>query len=252
MERRFEAIGWVRSPFKEKFGIPRQAGLVPEISATVEIAEAFAQAEAFRGLEEFSHLWLVFAFHASAEEGWKPTVRPPRLGGNERRGVFATRSPYRPNPIGLSAVALEGIERAGARLELRVRGADLLDGTPVLDIKPYLPYADSIPLAKSGFAAEAPGPGLRVRFSAAAAQQCREREQRDLPGLEGLIRGILQQDPRPAYRRGPRREDGGEDESYGMRLHDLDVKWRVEGGVVSVVGLWPATPDPGGESSGAE
>lgn len=152
----FEPIGVIRSCFREKFGIPRQAGLVAEAPATLEIMAPYNRAEAFRGLAEFSHVWIVFLFHDINRDGWRPTVRPPRLGGNKRVGVFATRSGYRPNPIGLSAVALEKITQESGKLRLHLTGGDFLDGTPVLDVKPYVPYADRLPAATGGFAAAPP------------------------------------------------------------------------------------------------
>lgn len=153
----FAPIGVIRSCFRQKFGIPRQPRLVPAARATLELLPSYAQPEAVRGLEGFSHLWLLFVFHGIPAGHWQPTVRPPRLGGNQRMGVFATRSSFRPNPIGLSAVALERIEISAGRVVLHLAGVDVLDGTPVLDIKPYVPYADSIPEAVGGFANEAPG-----------------------------------------------------------------------------------------------
>ena len=161
----FEPVGVIHSCFKEKFGIPRQPGLAPDARAVLELLPPYNRAEAVRGLEGFSHVWLSFIFHACLGEPWKPTVRPPRLGGNRRLGVFATRSTHRPNPIGLSAVELEKIEAAPGRVLLHLKGVDLLDGTPVLDIKPYLPYSDNIPGALGGFAPEMPAAPFEVSFA---------------------------------------------------------------------------------------
>ena len=148
------AIARVHSDFPSKFGVPRQSGLVEDLTSTLVFEPEFRSEDALRGLEGFSHLWLVWVFHQAAQRDWSPTVRPPRLGGNARMGVFATRSPFRPNPIALSAVRLDGVERTEAwGTVLRLRGADLVDGTPVLDVKPYLPYADCVPDALGGFAA---------------------------------------------------------------------------------------------------
>lgn len=227
----FEPIGTIHSCFKEKFGIPRQPGLVTEARATLELLPPYNREEAVRGLEGFSHLWVVFVFHASMQEEWKPTVRPPRLGGNRRLGVFATRSPVRPNPIGLSVVTLEKIVCEAGRVELHLKGIDLLDGTPVLDIKPYVPYVDSIPYASGGFADEAPAASFSICFSQQAFDTCRV-----VPGLEALIRQVLAQDPRPAYY-----GKGGGKPSFGMRLLDYDVKWEIDDDAVQVTRII-ATP----------
>lgn len=226
----FEAIGVIHSCFREKFGIPRQPGLVPEARAVLELLPPYNRVEAVRGLEGFSHIWVTFVFHARLGEKWSPTVRPPRLGGNRRIGVFASRSPLRPNPIGLSAMELERIEAAPGRVLLHLKGVDLLDGTPVLDIKPYLPYSDSIPGATGGFAPEAPVAPFTVRFSPEALAACAAAKD-SAPELEALIRQILAHDPRPAYYgKGGRR-------AFGMRLFDFDVKWEVDGDAVLVTGI---------------
>jgi tRNA-Thr(GGU) m(6)t(6)A37 methyltransferase TsaA len=223
----FAPVGVIHSCFKEKFGIPRQPGLVPAARAVLELLPPYNRAEAVRGLEGFSHVWVSFVFHACMGESWKPTVRPPRLGGNRRLGVFATRSTHRPNPIGLSAVELERIEAGPGRVLLHLKGADLLDGTPVLDIKPYLPYSDVIPGATGGFAAEAPDTLFEVSFSRPALDRCAA-----VPELELLIRQILSQDPRPAYH-------GKNDAKrvFGMKLLDYDVKWEVTGETVVVTAI---------------
>jgi tRNA-Thr(GGU) m(6)t(6)A37 methyltransferase TsaA len=192
----FAPIGVVRSCFREKFGIPRQPGLASAARATLELLPPYNQPAAVRGLEGFSHLWLVFAFHGIPAGRWQPTVRPPRLGGNRRLGVFATRSTFRPNPIGLSAVKLERIATDHGKVVLHLAGVDVLDGTPVLDIKPYLPYADCIPTATGGFATEVPPSGLAVEFSPAAAAFCAALPVGD---PRELITQLLRQDPRPAY-----------------------------------------------------
>lgn len=231
MEFTFRPVGIIRSCFKEKFGIPRQPGLVPAARARLELLPPFNRAEALRGLEEFSHLWLLFVFHASPDTPNQTTVRPPRLGGNRRLGVFATRSTHRPNPIGLSVVELLGIAEHQGQWRLELQGADLLDGTPVLDIKPYLPYADALPDAHGGFADCAPEPTLRVDFTPEALVRCRELAG-ERPGLHALIEQILQYDPRPAYRKGQEVE-----RIYGLRLFDLDVRWRAGEGWARVVEL---------------
>lgn len=223
----FAPIGVIHSCFKEKFGIPRQPGLVPAARAVLELLPPYNRAEAVRGLEGFSHIWVSFVFHACLDEAWKPTVRPPRLGGNRRLGVFATRSTHRPNPIGLSAVELERIEASPGQVLLHLKGADLLDGTPVLDIKPYLPYSDVIPGATGGFAAEAPTALFEVSFSQPALDRCAAE-----PELELLIRQILSRDPRPAYYG---KNDGKR--VFGMKLLDYDVKWEVNGDAVVVTAI---------------
>ncbi len=165
-------IGYVHSCYREKFGIPRQPGLVTEAHGEVRLLPEFSQPDIVRGLEAFSHVWLVFQFHAIITAPWKPTVRPPRLGGNQRLGVFATRSMFRPNPLGLSVVKLEAVQHGASEIVLSVSGLDLLDGTPVLDIKPYLPYADCVEAATGGFASKAPEVRRCVEFSALAEKQC--------------------------------------------------------------------------------
>lgn len=217
-------IGVVSSCYPEKFGIPRQPGLVPDAPAVVHLHPPYASSEALRGLDAFSHIWLVFWFHASAGEGWRPTVRPPRLGGNRRLGVFATRSGFRPNPIGLSAVGLERIDASGGRVRLHVRGADLLDGTPVLDVKPYVPYADRVPAARGGYAADAPGPRLAVRFEPRAEADLACIETRTGLPLRSLVTATLALDPRPAYQGG-----GSSGRTHGLRLYDFDIRWTVRG-----------------------
>lgn len=225
----FTPIGMIHSCFGEKFGIPRQAGLAPAARATLDLLPPYAVPEAVRGLEGFSHLWLIFIFHGIPAGQWQPTVRPPRLGGRQRLGVFASRSPFRPNPVGLSAVKLERIAIDRGRVTLHLAGVDLLDRTPVLDIKPYLPYADCLPEATGGFAPHAPVPGLTVEFSPAAAAVCAAWPD---GALRELIIQVLAQDPRPAYEQArpvPQR--------YGMRLHDLDVQWEMRGGTAYVTAI---------------
>lgn len=214
-------IGYIHSCYREKFGIPRQPGLVTAATAFLTLSDTF-NTDTVRGLEAFSHVWLVFQFHATETAGWKPTVRPPRLGGNARMGVFASRSMFRPNPIGLSVVKLDEVEVVAGRVTLHFSGVDLLDGTPILDIKPYLPYADVIPEAQGAYATHKPDVEYcpTISFSVQALQQCEAKSQQWQAQVEQLIRQILQQDPRPAYHKhsAPERE-------YGMRLYDFDVRW---------------------------
>ncbi len=185
MEINLQPIGIIRSPFKEKFAVPRQPGLVTIIEAELELLPFCNQREALRGLEDFSHIWLIFLFHQNLDRPWHPTVRPPRLGGNQRVGVFASRSPFRPNPLGLSAVELLGTEWKTSGSVLRLRGTDLVDGTPILDIKPYLPYTDSLPQATGAFALHRPAT-IAVNFSPQAEQQLEELRE-NYPHLQRTI-----------------------------------------------------------------
>ncbi len=199
----------------------------------------FDRVETLKGLESFSHLWLVFVFHDSMAGGWRPMVRPPRLGGRRKVGVFASRAPYRPNPIGISAVAYLGAVRCREGLVLYLQGIDLLDGTPVLDIKPYVPYADALPDARPGFATEPAGRGWEITFSETATRQIAETDPDGRLLLQELIAQILAQDPRPGYMDSyPERTD------FGMRLYDLEVRWRLEGGAVRVVAVLSDLPRP--------
>ncbi len=228
-------IGIISSCFPEKFGIPRQPGLVAHSSAVIDLYPPFNRAEMVSGLGEFSHIWVQFLFHQAVGDGWRSTVRPPRLGGQKRCGVFACRTPHRPNHIGLSAVRLQGIElgRSGPRLHLG--GVDFLDNTPVLDIKPYLPYSDAIPDAAAGFAAitgsDAPE---QIRFTDAAAEFCRRYQLRYQRPLQNLIGELLTADPRP---RSQKRK-----KEFGMRLWDVNIRWRMEewGALVVAVDFWQA------------
>jgi tRNA-Thr(GGU) m(6)t(6)A37 methyltransferase TsaA len=223
-------IGIIHSCFKEKFGIPRQAGLVSEARAVLKLLPPYHQEAALNGLEAFSHIWILFVFHASLTHKWKATVRPPRLGGNRRIGVFATRSNFRPNPLGLSCVELEQIEKTKGNLRLHLKGGDFLDQTPVLDIKPYLAYADSLPNARCGFAQEPPRSPITVEFTKQAAAYCAKRENQ-LPSLKRLITQMLQNDPRPAYLSTALSEK----QWFANRIFDFDVKWRFEDGKIVVM-----------------
>jgi len=223
-------IGLIESCFKEKFAIPRQPGLVPAAEATLHLLPPYDQPDAVRGLEQFSHVWIVFAFHGTAEQGWRPTVRPPKLGGNARVGVFATRSTFRPNPIGLSVARLVAIDTTEG-VQLKLAGADLLDGTPVLDIKPYLAYADALPDAGNGYADDGSAP-MPVQFAPDAEAALVSWASRH-PALRALITQVLAQDPRPGYADDPARE-------YGMTLYDVNVQWRCVDGVAEVIRLTPA------------
>lgn len=216
------AIGTLHSPYREKFAVPRQPGLVPSATAELEILAPYNDINAFNGLDEFSHLWLVFSFHKNkkTDDSWNPTVRPPRLGGNKRVGVFATRSPNRPNSMGLSLVEYHGIIQRDGKLYLSLSNIDLVDGTPILDIKPYIPYADAIPEARAGFAQAAPDISARVEFTEQAATQL-EALNNEYPSLKQLIIEVLQQDPRPAYKK-----TKSDDKIYAMHLSDFNIKWQ--------------------------
>lgn len=223
-------IGVVHSPFREKFGIPRQPGLA-KVDAVIELLPPFAVSDAVSGLDQFSHIWITFIFHAVTSKkmahqkaAWKPLVRPPRLGGNEKIGVFATRSTHRPNPIGLSVVELLRIEIDGG-VKLHIRGADLLDGTPVLDIKPYIPYAEAIPNARAGFAQLAP-PRLPVRWNDKVVLS----EEKISSELQSIIEEVLSFDPRPAYQNEPER-------IYGMHIADRNVRFRIDSTGVEIIAV---------------
>ena len=216
----FSPIGTIASPYKEKFGIPRQPGLVTAARATLTLLPPYNLPETVRGLEGFSHVWIIFVFHGTQAQGWKPTVRPPRLGGNARMGVFATRSTFRPNPIGLSVAELGNIQVQGSHITLELSGADLLDGTPVLDIKPYLPYADALTQATAGFAPEAPCVQQLVTFSTQASLQCEQKQVQWQTNVRLVIEQVLGQDPRPSYQQG---QQAGR--VYAMRLYDFDLRW---------------------------
>ena len=219
-------VAVIRSPFREKFGIPRQPGLIKEVPAQVVLLPPFNREEAVRGLEDFTHIWLIFQFHACPAFDGSMTVRPPRLGGNKRMGVFATRGTHRPNPLGMSVVTLERID-SNSGVTLHIKGADLLDGTPVYDIKPYLHYADAVHEAKSGFAHSPPQLELRVEMSEVLRERCVELE-KVRPGLLSLICQVIGQDPRPAFKK----EDSVR--IYGVKLYDLDVRFAVKDGVATV------------------
>ena len=216
-------IARIHNAFDEKFGVPRQSGLAEEVISTIVFEEEFRAAEALRGIEEFSHLWLIWAFDRAERETWSPTVRPPRLGGNKRVGVFATRSPFRPNAIGLSCVRLLGVEKTPEGHVLKVAGADLVNGTPIYDIKPYLPYADCKPDATGGFTDGTVKRTVDVQFSGEALKQLTEDERREL-------KAVLKEDPRPAYQDDPERV-------YGFGFAGKQVRFRVRDGILTVIGI---------------
>lgn len=232
MDFHFKPIGIIHSCFTQKFGIPRQPGLSSHAHATLELHHDYARTEAVRELASFSHIWVVFVFHQNTGLKWKPTVRPPRLGGNKRIGVFASRSGHRPNPIGISAVRLQGVESGAGKVVLHLGGVDLLDGTPVLDIKPYIPYADAIEDAESGYAEQAPAIKLGVSFSNAAMASCELLEKAGYSNLRSLIVQLLATDSRPGYYE----QKPGKDD-FAMRLWDIDIQWRIKEKDILVTGL---------------
>lgn len=215
-------IAKIRTDFPTKFGIPRQSGLVEELKGTVIFEPEYRVPEALIGLEDFSHIWLLWEFSEAVSEGWSPTVRPPKLGGNKRKGVFATRSPYRPNSIGLSCVKLDGIERTeNLGTVLHVSGADLMDGTPIVDIKPYIPYADSHPDALGGFSVSGTADTwFRVDFPEILKKKVPAEK------LSALIK-VLELDPRPAYQNDPERV-------YGFGFAGKEIKFKVKENVLTV------------------
>ncbi|MCL5254865.1 MAG: tRNA (N6-threonylcarbamoyladenosine(37)-N6)-methyltransferase TrmO [Gammaproteobacteria bacterium] len=224
-----EPVGYIRSPYRQKFAIPRQPGLVKSALGTLELVAPYNHPDCLRGLDEFSHLWLSFIFHETVDKGWKPLVRPPRLGGNARKGVFATRATFRPNALGLSVVELVQVQLQPSP-RLIVRGLDLLDGTPIVDIKPYLPYADAIPDARGGFADDRPTTDMHIEFSPAAEASLQRA--RHVPHLRQLIGEVLGQDPRPGYQR-----EQNWDKEYGMHLYEFNIKWRVHGHTSTVLSI---------------
>ena len=220
-EMTLKVIAHIHTAFPTKFGIPRQSGLVDSLRGEVIFTPEYRNADAVRGLEDFSYIWLVWQFSGAVRDNWSPTVRPPRLGGNTRMGVFATRSPFRPNPLGLSSVKLEAIEhRPDVGPVLIVRGADLMDGTPIYDIKPYIPYADCHPDASEGFTGQTRMHLLQVEFPPTLMAQVPEAD-RD------ALTGVLASDPRPSYQHDPERV-------YGMEFAGLEVHFRVDGEVLTV------------------
>lgn len=214
-------IAIIHSPYKQKFSVPRQPNLVPGGTGVLELLPPYNSPESVRGLEQFSHLWLIFQFDQVPTGKWQPTVRPPRLGGNQRVGVFASRATHRPNPLGLSKVELKKVECHKGKVLIYLGSVDLVDGTPIFDIKPYIAYADSEPEAISGFAQEKPVAPLVVKFNEKALLQIQQRENQ-YPHLQQFLYDVLAQDPRPAYQK-----NKVSDRVYGVALYDFDVKFRV-------------------------
>lgn len=224
METTIRPIAYIKSDFTDKFGIPRQSGLVPELTARIVFEPEYRDPNALVGLDGYSHLWLIWQFSTVAAEyaagkSWRPTVRPPRLGGNARRGVFATRSPYRPNALGLSCVELAGIENG----DILVKGADLLDGTPIFDIKPYLPYVDAHPEARGGFTEQTASYALKVNCPQPLLDKLPKEKQ-------AALLGVLKNDPRPAYQHDP-------DRIYAMDFGGYQVQFRVSETSLTVIDI---------------
>ena len=227
MDVTIQPIAHMRSDFATKFGIPRQSGLVEQLRSTIVFTPEFRNPDALRGIEEFSHLWLIWQFSEAVRQGWSPTVRPPRLGGNTRMGVFATRSPFRPNNLGLSCVRLLGVEHTGASgTVLHVGGADLMDGTPIFDIKPYIPYGDCHPEASGGFTDRAGEWILKVEFPQALLEKLPEDKR------EAAI-GVLSHDPRPSYQR-------NETRVYGLAFAGWDIRFTVREDTLTVEQVVPS------------
>lgn len=215
-------IAHIYNDFPEKFGIPRQSGLVKGLTGTIIFEKEYRVREALEGIEDFSHLWLIWQFSENLRDNWSPTVRPPRLGGEKRKGVFATRSPFRPNPVGLSCVKLEEVRHTDKYgTVLIVSGIDLMNGTPIYDIKPYIAYCDSVPEASEGFARDVKDYELKVNFDDCLLKKIPEDKQKALIG-------ILKQDPRPAYHNDSER-------IYGVKFADFDIKFKVDKDVLTVV-----------------
>lgn len=226
MEATIQAIAHMRSDFPTKFGIPRQSGLVEQLRSTIVFEPEYRNPDALRGIEDYSHLWLIWQFSQAVRQGWSPTVRPPRLGGNTRMGVFATRSPFRPNNLGLSSVRLLGVEHTEQYgTVLHVGGADLMDGTPIFDIKPYIPYGDCHPDATGGFTDQAKDFLLEVDFPPALLEKLPE-------GKREAALGVLSHDPRPSYQRDP-------DRIYGLTFAGFDIRFTVRENNLTVVEVKP-------------
>ncbi|MBU2871658.1 tRNA (N6-threonylcarbamoyladenosine(37)-N6)-methyltransferase TrmO [Colwellia sp. E2M01] len=223
----FDTIATIESPYQEKFAIPRQPNLVSAAKGKVILIGDANNAELIRGIEEFSHLWLLFVFHGTKDQGWKPLVRPPRLGGNVKTGVLATRSTFRPNPIGMSVVKLDRVTTDNKQTILHISGLDLLNGTPIVDIKPYIPYSDAIIHANGGFAQAKPESNITVNFNIQAQADLAKhatlhtKNQQAECDLALLIEQVLKQDPRPAYKQGK-----VDDKVYAMSLYNLNIQWQ--------------------------
>jgi tRNA-Thr(GGU) m(6)t(6)A37 methyltransferase TsaA len=226
-----DAIGVLHSPFKEKFGIPRQSGIIKSCTAEIELFSPYNDIHAVKGLEAFSDIWVIFAFHQHLNSDWRPMIRPPRLGGNKKIGVFASRAPYRPNHLGLSRVQLINIQNLNGKAKLIIACPDILDGTPIYDIKPYIHYADANPEARCGFAPAAPESKFEVIFSQTALAYMNKLNPAEYPNLINTIKEVLEIDPRPAYKQ---EANAG----YGFKLYDLNIRWFLKDGCVTVEDIY--------------
>lgn len=234
----FNIIGHIESPYKEKFAIPRQPGLVQGGVGRLYLHSPYNDPNVVRGLNQFSHIWVLFVFHQTMGNGWKPLVRPPRLGGNDKMGVFATRSTFRPNPIGMSLIELHGVTIENNQVILELGSLDLVDGTPVIDIKPYLPFAEAIPNAAAGYAQDTPSDDMQVIFTP-HAETVLNTYQSQYPGIKQFISQVLMQDPRPAYKK-----QSTEIRDYAVHLLDFNICWRVIDGVTEVFAIEPYEKSP--------
>ena len=226
LEIKLNVIGSVVSPYQEKFSIPRQPGIVSAAKGQILLHADANNIELVRGLEQFSHLWLIFIFHGTQSQGWKSLVRPPRLGGNKKIGVLATRSTFRPNPVGMSVVQLDNIRQVrlsdgSKQVILDISGLDLLNGTPIVDIKPYVPYCDNIDNAIAGYAQNRPPIMLNVSFTPSVENEL-TKHHAEFPELKELINQVLKQDPRPAYK-----HKTVDDKTYGMSLYQFNIQWQM-------------------------
>jgi tRNA-Thr(GGU) m(6)t(6)A37 methyltransferase TsaA len=226
----FSSIGVIRSPFSEKFGIPRQPRLTPSITTTIVLHKQFSDFDIVDQLSSTSHIWILFVFSECYQSGWKPKVRPPRLGGNQKIGVFASRSPFRPNPIGISAVELVSIEKTDQNISICIKGADLLNGTPILDIKPYIPYSDKIDEASNQLAESFIPLSQPIYFSSAAQKQCENHLLQTQQSLSEMIEQVLRCDPRPAYQHSLSKE-------YGIKLYDYNIRWQITPERIDIISI---------------
>lgn len=230
-----ELIAIIKSPYKQKFGIPRQSGVIERIHSQLEFENDYGSEDAIAGLDEFSHLWVIFQFHQSLRKEWRPTVKPPRLGGQKKVGVWASRAPFRPNGIGLSLGKIVEIQRRSEGYELTriiLSGLDILDNTPVFDIKPYLPYADAVDDALGGFAKEKPVPGFVVEFMQLAEEQAAVKSEQFNVDIKSVLSEILSYEVRPAH------QHNTSGKVHRMRLYDFDIKYHYDEAVVIVESLW--------------
>lgn len=224
-KREIEPVAYIATDFKEKFGLPRQSGRIPELTGKIIFTEKYGNPDYVKGIEDFSHVWLIFGFSSALRDEYSPTVRPPKLGGNTRKGVFATRAPFRPNGLGLSCVKLEKISTENNRTVLFVSGIDILDGTPIYDVKPYIPYSDSIPSATGGFADEHKDEKLTVIFSDSAVGLLPDN-------VSVTVAKCIADDPRPSYQNDPER-------IYKMRYKNFDIHFKVADGTAIITNVFP-------------